>query len=101
MRITSDNFLRATASAMCEEYTVKLIKGVPGTMKMFTLFSALILAEADGKVIDETDYEIIVDSILAQITPDDANELSILKTLSLMTFADVIWEHLKSGVNKS
>ena len=99
MRITSDNFLRATVNAMCEDNVVKLIKGVPGTMKMFTLFSTLIMCEIEDNDIDEDKYDEIVSRIVAEITPEDADVISMLKMLSLMTFADDIYENLKSVIN--
>ena len=99
MRITVDTFLEATAKAMSKKEAVKLIKGIPGTMKMFTLFSILILIEVEDKDIDEDDYDGIVSNIIAEITPDDADVVSMLKMLSLITFADGIWENLKSVIN--
>lgn len=99
MKITVDAFLGATARAISKKEAVNLIKGVPGTMKMFTLFSSLILIEVDGKDIEEDDYAGIVSNIIAEITPEDADVVSMLKMLSLMTLADDIWENLKSVIN--
>ena len=99
MKITVDTFLEATAKAMSRKEAVKLIKGVPGTMKMFMLFSTLILCETENKDIDEDKYDELVSNIIAEITPEDADVVSMLKMMSLMTFADDIWENLKSVIN--
>lgn len=99
MKITVDAFIGATAKAMSKKEAVKLIKCIPGTMKMFTLFSTLILCETEDKDIDEDDYDGIVGNIIAEITPEDADTVSMLKMLSLITFADDIWENLKREVS--
>ena len=99
MKITVDTFIGATAKAMSKKEAVNLIKGIPGTMKMFTLFSTLIMCEIEDKDIDEDKYDEIVSCIVAEITPEDADVISMLKMLSLMTFADDIWENIKSVIN--
>ena len=103
MKITKDNYTKATAKAMQNESTNKLFKAEPVAFDMFSLFAFAVFNRLDGKDITEDSFQSTVADVLVQASQEKISVISMIKQLALIIFSFQIWEELekldKSGGN--
>lgn len=95
MKITKDNFTKATAEAMNRKSTQKLFKAVPKAFDMFSLFSFILFNRLEGKDVTEDDFIGSTTMVILDALPDSIKRSTIIKNLALIIFSLQIWEELK------
>ena len=95
MKITKDNFTKATAEAMNWESTQKLLKAVPQAFDMFSLFSFILFNRLEGKDVTEDDFIGSVAMVILDALPDSIKQSTMIKYLALMILSLEIWEELE------
>ena len=102
MKITKDNFTKATAEAMQNDSTKKLFKAEPVAFEMFSLFAFAVFNRLDGKDITEDDFDDTAADVIVDILPEDITDGTMLKVMALVTFSNRIWTELeKTGQARS
>ena len=101
MKITRHNFIHATANAMEQESTVKLIKADPEVFDMFSLYSFAIFQIIEGKNLTEDEYAEHVTAYTSHLATEiSTTNTGLLKALALLIFAMQIWHELEKLENK-
>lgn len=95
MKITKDNYLKATAEAMSTESSVELFNACPETFDMFTLFAYCVFNKVENKETTEEEFDRAVATIIAKSLPDKISDSTMLKDLALLVFANMIWSELE------
>ena len=95
MKITQDNFTKATAEAMSRESTQKLFKAVPKAFDMFSLFSFILFNRLEGKDVTEDDFIGSMAMVILEALPDSIKQSTVIKYLALIIFSSQILEELK------
>lgn len=95
MKITKDNYTKATAEAMNRESTQKLFKTEPKAFDMFSLFSFILFNRLEGKDVTEDDFIGSVTMVILGVLPDSIKQSTMIKYLALIMFSSQIWEELK------
>lgn len=95
MKITKDNYIKATAEAMNRESTQKLLKADSQVFDMFSLFAFAVFNRLDGKDITEDSFYSTVADVIAQASPEKISSISTIKQLALIIFSLQIWEELE------
>lgn len=95
MKITKDNYVKATAEAMNRESAQKLFKAEPQTFDMFSLFSFILFTRLEGKDVTDDDFTDAVLMVILDALPDSIKRSTIIKNLALIIFSLQIWEELK------
>lgn len=95
MKITKDNYIKATAEAMSRESTVKLFESDPNTSDAFTLFAYIVFTKIDGKDITEDDFDDAIADTIVGALPDKITNSTMLKDLALIIFSKMIWTELE------
>lgn len=95
MKITKDNYTKATAEAMSRESTQKLFKADPKVFDMFSLFSFILFDRLEGKDVTEDDFIGSVVMVILDVLPDSIKQSTIIKFLAPIIFSLQIWEELK------
>ena len=95
MKITKDNFTKATAEAMNRESTQKLFKADPKAFDMFSLFSFILFNRLEGKDVTEDDFIGSVAMVILDALPDRIKQSTMIKNLALIIFSLQIWDELK------
>ena len=95
MKITKENFLKATAEAMTTESTVKLFNAQPEAFDMFTLFSYLVFNKIEDKDITEDQFTDAVANTIVDSLPDNITDATMLKDMALIIFSNMIWSELE------
>lgn len=100
MKITKDNYTKATAEAMKRESTEKLFKAEPQAFDMFSLFSFTLFTRLEGKDVTEDDFTDAVSMVIVDALPDSIKQSTMIKNLALIIFSLQIWDELEK-LNKS
>lgn len=95
MKITKDNFTKATAEAMNRESTQKLFKDDPKAFDMFSLFSFILFNRLEGKDVTEVDFIGSVAMVILDVLPDSIKQSTMINSLALIIFSSQILEELK------
>ena len=95
MKITKDNFTKATAEAMNRESTQKLFKADPKAFDMFSLFSFILFNRLEGKDVTEDDFTGSVAMVILDALPDRIKQSTKINSLALIIFSSQILEELK------
>ena len=95
MKITKDNYIKATAEAMNRESTQKLFKADPKAFDMFSLFSFILFNRLEGKDVTEDDFVGSVAMVILDALPDSIKQSTMINSLALIVFSSQIWEELK------
>ena len=95
MKITKDNFTKATAEAMKRESTQKLFKADPKAFDMFSLFSFILFNRLEGKDVTEDDFIGSVAMVILAVLPDSIKQSTMINSLALIIFSSQILEELK------
>ena len=95
MKITKDNFTKATAEAMNRESTQKLFKADPKAFDMFSLFSFILFNRLEGKEVTEDDFIDSVAMVILDALPDRIKKSTMINSLALIIFSSQILEELK------
>lgn len=97
MKITKDNYTKATAEAMNRESTQKLFKADPKAFDMFSLFSFILFNRLDGKDVTEDDFIGSAAMVILDALPDSIKRSTMIKNLALIILSIQIWEELKKN----
>lgn len=93
MKITKDNFTKATAEAMNRELTQKLFKAEPKAFDLFSLFAFTLFNRLEGKDVTEDDF---AGSAATVILDDDSiKQTTMINSLALIVFSSQILKELK------
>jgi hypothetical protein len=95
MKITKDNFMKATAEAMNRDATLKLFNAEPQAFDMFSLFSFTLFTRLEGKDVTEDDFTDSVAMVLVDVLPDSIKQSTMIKNLALIMFSLQIWDELE------
>ena len=95
MKITKDNYTKATAEAMSRESTQKLFKAYSQAFDMFSLFSFILFNRLEGKDVTEDDFIGSVEMIILDALPDSIKRSTMIKYLALIIFSLQIWDELE------
>ena len=95
MKITKDNFTKATAEAMNRESTQKLFKADPKAFDMFSLFSFILFNDIEGKDVTEDDFIGSTAMVILDALPDSIKQSTMIKYLALIILSLQIWKELK------
>ena len=95
MKITKDNYIKATAEAMNRESTQKLFKADSQAFDMFSLFSFILFDRLEGKDVTEDDFIDSLVMVILDTLPDSIKHSTTIKYLALILFSLQIWEELK------
>lgn len=98
MKITRENWLKATADAMSRENTKKLFEASPSSFDLFSMFSYLIWLEIDGKDVTEEDIADVTAKVITELsTADELSNLAMIKSIALIIFSIQIYEELEKA----
>ena len=95
MKITKDNYIKATAEAMSTESSVKLFKASPEAFDMFTLFAYCVFNKVENKETTEEDFDKAVATTIVESLPDKITDGTMLKDLALVIFSNMILSELE------
>lgn len=95
MKITKDNYTKATAEAMNRESTQELFKADPKAFDMLSLFSFILFNRLEGKDVTEDDFIGSVAMVIRDALPDSIKQSTMIKYLALIILSLQIWEELK------
>lgn len=95
MKITKDNFTKATAEAMNRESTQKLFKAEPKAFDMFSLFAFILFNRLEGKDVTEDDFAGSVAMVILDALHDSIKQSTMINSLALIIFSSQILEELK------
>lgn len=100
MKITKHNFIHATANAMEQESTAKLLNALPEFFDMFSLFSYAIYQKIKGTNQTEDSYAERVTNFITELAKDkELTETNLQKYLALLIFSMQIWNELEKMEN--
>ena len=97
MKITKDNYTKATAEAMNRESTRKLLKADSQAFDMFSSFSFILFNRLEGKDVTEDDFIGSVAMVILGTLPDSIKQSTMIKYLALIILSLQIWEELKKN----
>lgn len=95
MKITKDNYTKATAEAMNRESTQELFKADSQAFDMFSLFSFILFNRLEGKDVTEDDFIGSTAMVILDALPDSIKQSTMIKYLALIILSLQIWEELK------
>lgn len=95
MKITKDNFTKATAEAAKWESAQKLFKVDSQAFDMFSLFSFILFNRLEGKDVTEDDFIGYVAMVILDALPDSIKQSTMIKNLALMILSLQIWKELE------
>lgn len=95
MKITKDNYTKATAEAMNRELTQKLFKADSQAFDMFSLFSFILFNRLEGKDVTEDDFIGSMAMVILDALPDSIKQSTVIKNLALIIFSLQIWGELE------
>ena len=95
MKITQDNFTKATAEAMNRESTQKLFKADPKAFDMFSLFSFIVFNRLEGKDVTEDDFIGSTAMVILDALPDRIKQSTMINSLALIIFSSQILERIE------
>lgn len=95
MKITKDNYTKATAEAMNRESTQKLFKADPKAFDMFSLFSFILFNRLEEKDVTEDDFIGSVAMVILDALPDSIKQSTMINSLALIILSLRIWKELE------
>jgi hypothetical protein len=102
MKITKENWLKATAKAMSNEPTQELFGNVPEMFDIFSEYAFMLFKSLKNEEHDFDSYAEIASTVCAEIKKGaPTGEVSTMIVIALITLSVMIWESLDDSENSS
>ena len=96
MKITKDNFMKATAIAMETQATKELFKKSHEAEELFTTYSFLLSKRVIGKDVNDETFANETAEVIVSMSDKPIMGVEIITALALVIFSNRIWESLEN-----
>ena len=95
MKVTRDDFMKATQNVLTSRPTLELVSQRPEFIEPMVEFSIVICNRLTDREFDSHDYAKTVDFLGRQIMPDDLTVDSYMLTLGIISFGLRLYDALR------